>query len=149
MLRRLLIITALTSVVAFAGCVYVPPVTQGNYLKYSDLQQLKVGMTRDQVKFLFGPPQLANPFYPESWHYVYYFKRNAQSKQHIYRLTVNFAHGKVANFQTSAPISEAPDAPNTASRTPAPPPATLPRHPIGQKGHLPHPSSDQGNNGNG
>jgi outer membrane protein assembly factor BamE len=150
MLRRLLITAALTSLLAFAGCVYVPSVTQGNYLKYSDLQQLKVGMTRDQVKFLFGPPQLANPFYPGTWHYVYYFKRGARSKQHIYRLTVNFDHGKVANFKTSEPIGQAPDAPDTAAKTPAPAPGTLPRHPIGQKhGELPHPSSGQGNGGNG
>ena len=33
-----------------AGCVYVPPVTQGNYLKQSDLKQLKVGMTTKQVR---------------------------------------------------------------------------------------------------
>ncbi|MGH8161470.1 MAG: outer membrane protein assembly factor BamE [Gammaproteobacteria bacterium] len=96
------------AVAAFAGCVYVPPVTQGNYLQYTKLQQLEVGMTPKQVQYLFGEPMLANPFYPDTWHYVYYYKAGAHSKRYIYRLTVNFDHGKVASFNTSLPTSKAP-----------------------------------------
>ncbi|MGH8273375.1 MAG: outer membrane protein assembly factor BamE [Gammaproteobacteria bacterium] len=107
---RFLACLAGAALLASAGCVYVPPVTQGNLLVHDDLTQLKVGMTRKQVLFLFGEPMLANPFYPHTWHYVYYYKPGARSKKHIYRLTVNFRNGKVANFATSKPISESPGA---------------------------------------
>lgn len=122
--RRLIIALAGAALLAFAGCVYVPPVTQGNYLKHDKLQQLKVGMTRKQVTFLFGQPMLSDPFYPDSWHYVYYYKRGAGYKRHIYRLTVNFQNGKVAGFKTSEPITQAPGSATTTDKTPAPPPST-------------------------
>lgn len=121
---RCRLLLAGAALLAFAGCVYVPPVTQGNYLKLDDLNQLKVGMTAKQVRFLFGRPMLADPFYPDTWHYVYYFKRGARSKPFIYRLTVQFKDGKVASFQTSRPISEAPRARIKSKTTPAPPPAS-------------------------
>lgn len=113
-----------TALLAFAGCVYIPPVTQGNYLKQSDLQQLKVGMTTKQVQFLFGSPMLSDPFYPDSWHYVYYYKRGAGAKPFIYRLTVQFKDDKVASFETSQPISEAPGASTGSKPTTATPPAS-------------------------
>lgn len=91
-----------------AGCVYVPPVTQGNYVKADELKQLKIGMTPEQVRYLFGTPMLADPFYPDVWHYVYYSKPHAHSKPVVYRLTVHFKDGKVSRFETSAPISDAP-----------------------------------------
>lgn len=98
---------ALTLALA-AGCVYVPPVTQGNYLKQSDLKQLKVGMTTKQVRYLFGKPTLPNPFETGIWRYVYYYKPGARSPEHIYRLTVYFDNGKVQRFTTSKPIDKAP-----------------------------------------
>ncbi len=99
----ILLLTALA-----AGCVYVPPVTQGNYLKQSDLKQLKVGMTTQQVEYLFGKPALPNPFEQNTWHYVYYYKPGAHRPAHVYRLTVYFKNGKVVRFTTSKPIDRAP-----------------------------------------
>ncbi|HYW76834.1 MAG TPA: outer membrane protein assembly factor BamE [Gammaproteobacteria bacterium] len=98
-----LLLTALA-----AGCVYVPPVTQGNYLKQSDLKQLKVGMTTKQVEYLFGKPALPDPFEKNVWRYVYYDKPGARSPASVYRLTVYFKNGKVTRFTTSKPIDKAP-----------------------------------------
>lgn len=108
-LRFLLPAAALSgALVLAAGCVYVPPVTQGNYLKQNDLKQLKVGMTTTQVRYLFGQPTLPNPFEKHIWRYVYYFKAGARSPVHMYRLTVYFQDGKVKRFTTSKPIDQAP-----------------------------------------
>ncbi len=124
MRRLFLALAAATAVAVSAGCVYVPPVTQGNYLQYGKLRQLKVGMTPKQVQFLFGEPMLADPFYPHTWHYVYYYKRGRGHKAHIYRLTIHFVGGKVASFKTSQPISTAPGSEQTRGKTPTPPPST-------------------------
>lgn len=123
--RRILSALSITALAALVGCVYVPPVTQGNYLKYDKLQQLEVGMTPDQVVYLFGKPMMADPFYPDTWHYVYYNKRSAGAEERIYRLTVNFKNGKVASFKTSEPISESPGAKLAKkANTKAPPPSS-------------------------
>ncbi len=112
------------ALLAFAGCVYVPPVIQGNYLKADDLAKLRVGMTTKQVSFLFGSPMLADPFYPDTWHYVYYYKSGARAKPFIYRLTVQFKDDKVASFETSQPITQAPGAQTKARKTATPSPAS-------------------------
>lgn len=105
LIRRL---AACVLLAAIAGCVYVPPVAQGNMLKQEDLKQLKVGMTPDQVRYLFGRPTLSDPFETNIWRYVFYFKLGAGAKATLYRLTVYFENGKVKRFTESGPISEAP-----------------------------------------
>ncbi len=102
------LLAALTLLAAVTGCVYEPPVAQGNVLKQDDLKQLKVGMTPEQVRYLFGKPTLADPFESHVWRYVYYYKPGAHTKASIYRLTVYFHDGKVARYTTSAPITQAP-----------------------------------------
>ena len=56
------------------GCVYQPSLAQGNLLKQDDLDQLEVGMTRTQVRFLLGTPMIDDPFHHDRWDYVYYIR---------------------------------------------------------------------------
>lgn len=56
------------------GCVYQASLAQGNLLKQDDLDQLKVGMTRSQVRFLLGTPMIDDPFHHDRWDYVYYLR---------------------------------------------------------------------------
>jgi outer membrane protein assembly factor BamE len=57
-----------------AGCVYEASLSQGNLIKQEDLDQVEVGMTRNQVRFLLGTPMIDDPFHEERWDYVYYLK---------------------------------------------------------------------------
>lgn len=57
-----------------AGCVYQAPVSQGNLLDTEDLEQVEVGMTRSQVRFLLGTPMINDPFHEDRWDYVYYLR---------------------------------------------------------------------------
>src|SRR5512141_2216445 len=50
-----------------AGCVYRPNIQQGNLLKLDDVNQVTVGMTRSQVRYLLGTPMVADPFQPDRW----------------------------------------------------------------------------------
>jgi outer membrane protein assembly factor BamE len=54
------------------GCVFRAPLSQGNLLKQEDLDQVTVGMTRNQVRFLLGTPMIDDPFHSERWDYLYY-----------------------------------------------------------------------------
>ena len=61
-------------IVAFSGCVYRMDVAQGNRIDDSLIQQLEIGMSRNQVKFLLGTPAIVDLYRPDAWHYIYYLK---------------------------------------------------------------------------
>jgi outer membrane protein assembly factor BamE len=64
------------SLVALTGCsiIYKLPTRQGNVIEQKDLDKLKVGMTREQVKFVMGTPIASTPFRSDRWDYVGYYK---------------------------------------------------------------------------
>ena len=57
-----------------SGCVYRASISQGNLVKEEDLEQLEVGMTKLQVRFLLGTPMIDDPFNKQRWDYIYYLK---------------------------------------------------------------------------
>src|ERR1700747_1211960 len=63
-------------VLGLCGCsiIYKLPTRQGNIIEQKQLDQLQVGMTRDQVKFLLGTPIATSPFRVERWDYFGYYK---------------------------------------------------------------------------
>jgi len=72
-MRVFLIILAAFSLSA-CQLIYKLPTRQGNVIEQKQLDQLKVGMTREQVKFLLGTPVAASPFESQRWDYVGYYK---------------------------------------------------------------------------
>jgi outer membrane protein assembly factor BamE len=56
-----------------AGC-YKVDIRQGNYIDQAMVDELKPGMTKNQVQFLLGTPLLSDPFHADRWDYVYRFK---------------------------------------------------------------------------
>ena len=76
MSKRLLI--ALTaSLLAAGGCnlIYKQNIQQGNALEQEDLDQLRLGMSQNQVAFLLGTPSVQDPFHHDRWDYVSSFSR--------------------------------------------------------------------------
>lgn len=72
-MRKIILLTLIFSTLAFAsGCVYRASISQGNLIKQEDLDQVEVGMTRNQVRFLLGSPLIDDPFHQDRWDYVYY-----------------------------------------------------------------------------
>jgi len=71
---------------AATGCVYRANMSQGNIVIEEDLDQVEVGMTRNQIRFLLGTPMIDDPFHKERWDYVYYVKigrRDATAKRWV------------------------------------------------------------------
>jgi len=74
MRKSLISICMLFVLLAAAGCVYQANLSQGNVIKQDDLDQVSVGMTRNQVRFLLGTPMVDDPFHEGRWDYVYFLK---------------------------------------------------------------------------
>jgi len=70
----LLAICIVVSALLTGGCVYQATLSQGNLLDQEDIDQVEVGMTRGQVRFLLGTPMIDDPFHDDRWDYVYYFR---------------------------------------------------------------------------
>ncbi|MES0875098.1 outer membrane protein assembly factor BamE [Sinimarinibacterium thermocellulolyticum] len=54
--------------------IYKLPTRQGNVIEQKQLDQLQIGMTREQVRYLMGTPLAASPFREDRWDYVGYYK---------------------------------------------------------------------------
>ena len=64
----------LNALLLASGCVYQAALSQGNLLDQEDIDQVAVGMTRGQVRFLLGTPMIDDPFHENQWDYVYYLR---------------------------------------------------------------------------
>ncbi|MGH8298919.1 MAG: outer membrane protein assembly factor BamE [Steroidobacteraceae bacterium] len=92
---RLLAPALLALCIGLAGCVYRMDIQQGNYLDGHTVSQLKVGMTRSQVRYLLGTPMVEDVFDKERWDYIYYFKRGYAHRPLESRVIVYFNGDKV------------------------------------------------------
>lgn len=78
---------------------YRPDIQQGNFVSEEMLSQLKTGMTRDQVKFIFGTALLADPFHADRWDYAFRLARG-NGETTTSRVIVFFdKDGKVARWE--------------------------------------------------
>jgi outer membrane protein assembly factor BamE len=75
---RILLAIALSA--SIASCAVIDPlvykidIPQGNYLEQRDVDKLRVGMTREQVRFVLGSPVAENVFRDEEWNYIFRLK---------------------------------------------------------------------------
>ncbi len=99
---------ALCIMLAFpAACVYRINIQQGNYLDPAALEQLVVGMTRSQVRYLLGTPLVPDAFQQDRWDYLFYFKRGRLREPEQRHVTVYFEEDKVTRFErVGAPPSQ-------------------------------------------
>lgn len=86
---------------ALAGCTnsdrsqsglfapYRISIPQGNYVNQQMLDQVREGMTREQVRLAMGTPLLADPFHPERWDYVFRFQY-PNGDAELRRVTIRF-----------------------------------------------------------
>jgi len=67
-------LTILLLIILTQACVYQANLAQGNFVEKEDLDQVEIGMTRSQVRFLLGTPMIDDPFHQDRWDYIYYLK---------------------------------------------------------------------------
>lgn len=119
---------------------YRMTIQQGNNLSQEMVAQLKLGMTREQVRFVLGTPLLMDVFHADRWDYVYYLdvpggKREQRNlsvvfdKDKLVRVvgdlvppegTVVQPTGFVPQVKPEAPAKPAPAAAKPAAEAPKP-----------------------------
>jgi len=99
LLQKILIIGC--SIVAFSGCLYRMDIPQGNRVDAAKVEQVKIGMTRNQVRFLLGTPAVVDLYQPDMWHYVYYLKTGEDGKIEKRQMTLIFDDDALAEIDGS------------------------------------------------
>jgi outer membrane protein assembly factor BamE len=85
---------------------YKIDVIQGNFVSREQVEALRVGMIRDQVKATLGTPLLASLFHADRWDYVFTLKRQGVEAQ-SYKYTVFFKGDALERFEGDTMPSEA------------------------------------------
>lgn len=97
--RLTLILLAVTVLLTSSGCVYRASLSQGNLLEQDDVDQVAVGMTQSQVRFLLGTPMIDDPFRRNRWDYVYYLKIGRKDATFKRWVSIEFEDGVVAEIR--------------------------------------------------
>ena len=95
-MRKLPISLALFGALLLSGCspldsrwVHRIDIQQGNVIEQEQVDQLKPGMTKRQVRFLLGTPLVADAFHDQRWDYLYSLKPG-RGEMERRRLTLHF-----------------------------------------------------------
>ncbi len=95
---------ALALALALAGCVYRMDIQQGNLLDAEQVEQVEVGMTRSQVRFLLGTPMVIDSFDANRWDYVYSMRLGRERKVTKQHLVVWFDGDTVTRIEEPIPV---------------------------------------------
>lgn len=102
--KRYRISLLVAAAIWLSACVYRIDVQQGNLLEQDEIEGVKVGMTRNQVRFLLGTPVAQNAFHSDRWDYIYFFKQGRSRKADRRWLIVYFDDDLVREIQRDVPV---------------------------------------------
>lgn len=115
---RILLMAVLGLTLSACSLVFKLPTRQGNVIEQKQLDQLKIGMSRDQVTYLLGTPIAASPFRSDRWDYMGYYK-SPRGKLNTRTVTLFFEKETLSrmegNIAPAANTTAAPAVPDAAA----------------------------------
>lgn len=92
----------LLALLGMSACTFFPGVhkidiQQGNLVPRESVDQLRPGMTPEQVRFLLGTPLLEDTFSPRRWDYIYRLRVDGELAE-ARQLRLYFENGKLARI---------------------------------------------------
>lgn len=82
-MQKFLLTVVVTSILS--GCsllgVYKIDVPQGTPLTQTQVSQIKIGMTQQQVRYYLGSPTLTDTLSPNRWDYLYYYTPGTDARK--------------------------------------------------------------------
>jgi len=97
---KILIFLLFVLLISTSGCtVHRLDIQQGNIIKDEMIDQLKIGNSKRQVKFVMGSPLLTDPFHADRWDYIYTDQPGDKRKITEYRhISVYFENDKLVKI---------------------------------------------------
>jgi outer membrane protein assembly factor BamE len=89
---------SLTQRVAQSITPYRITIVQGNFVSAEAAAQMRVGMSRAEVKQLLGTPLLTDMFHANRWDYIFYFKRGSTAVVQQRDFVVMFESDRVTSW---------------------------------------------------
>jgi len=96
--RRLLLIAPLSIAIAGCGALYKQPIYQGNLLEKEAVDQLKPGLSKQQVAGLLGTPSVQDPFHAQRWDYSASERTDRRGTVEMKTLTLYFENDTLARW---------------------------------------------------
>jgi len=78
---------------------YRMEIQQGNFVSQEMVSQLKLGMTKDQVRFALGTPLITDSFHAERWDYVFWRQKANSNEREQRKIAVFFEDGKLKRIE--------------------------------------------------
>jgi outer membrane protein assembly factor BamE len=97
-MRKALLLLLFVALASGCGVIYRQPVFQGTLLDKKNVDQLREGMTQQQVIALLGTPAISDPFHQERWDYVATARRRRHATE-VKDLTLYFENGALAKWE--------------------------------------------------
>lgn len=102
---------ALAALLALGGCgsvanwvtPYKVDILQGNVITREQVEALKPGMPREQVRDILGSPLLASVFHADRWDYVFTIRRQGAEPQ-LRRVVVRFDGETLKSIETGGDL---------------------------------------------
>jgi len=111
-----LLSTTACGFVGFPG-VYRINVEQGNIVDQTKVDQLKIGMSRRQVRFILGTPMIEDSFNQDRWDYIHNI-RNGKNLIMEERLSVFFEGDRLSRMEGDfTPTEESDEADDSSEAT--------------------------------
>ena len=97
-MSRLVLVALIALVTAGCGLLYKQPIYQGNLIEKSAVEQLQVGMDKQQVMTLLGSPSIADPFHHQRWDYTSTQRTNRRGHTEVKNMTLWFENDKLSKW---------------------------------------------------
>ena len=102
MLRLIRLSTVLgLAIITLTACVYRMDIAQGNRIDPALVEQLEIGMSRNQVEFLLGSPAVVDLYEPDRWHYVFFYKTGSDGNIEQRHMTLIFTNDLLSSIEGS------------------------------------------------
>ena len=98
-LSRLLLIAPVSLALAGCGILYKQPIYQGNLMEKEAVDQLRPGLSKQQVAGLLGTPSVADPFHAQRWDYAATERTDRRGNTEAKTLTLHFENDTLVRWE--------------------------------------------------
>ena len=98
-MRKLFALLLVALFVSGCGLTYRVPISQGNLLDQTAVDQLQQGMDKRQVMTLLGTPSIQDPFHQDRWDYVATRRTGRTGPTVVKNMTLWFENGSLNKWE--------------------------------------------------